>query len=118
MKVIASVNEDNVISLNVHLEVGTLNQKTFLGNYRVVREALNESLINQIKEGNREGALETLDEMYKLRFWEMVGVEQGTIEIRDGELFGLNKRVELDDTLKARVVGAKRFIELNGKGAE
>lgn len=109
MKSVASINEENVSSLNVELEVGTLNQNSFLGSYKIVREAITESMINQLKEGNREGAMQTLEEMYKLRFWEMLGVEHGAIEIRDGKLFGFNKKVELDESL------LKKVAELNGQ---
>ncbi|MCY9757752.1 hypothetical protein M5X00_26340 [Paenibacillus alvei] len=113
MKVVAKINEDNIISLNIELEVGTLNQLTFLGNYENVRKALTESVLNQAKNGDRQGVEDTLEEMYKLRFWEILGVEQGAIEIRDGKLFGLNKKVELDDSLQALVDSTKVFKELN-----
>jgi hypothetical protein len=110
----ASVTDDNIVQLDVKLNVCEINKNSFLGSYKVLQEALTQSMFNQIKEGKQDEARNTLEEICKLWFWQALGVNQGNIEIKKGVLYGFDNEVEIDDSLKRRIDGAKLFMKLNG----
>jgi hypothetical protein len=99
----ASVNADNMVQLDIKVNVGTLNADSLFGNYQTINGALFESMISQYNNDNYQGAKETLGEINKLAFWQMIGVTQGSIEVEDGKLYGLKEYVEIDESLQAKI---------------
>lgn len=114
----ASLTEDNIVQLNVTLNVAELNKSSFLGSYKNIQMALVEALLNQAKQGDEQGARNTLEEINKLWFWQLMGVTQGNIKIEKGVLHGLSKDVEIDESFQRVIDGVKKFMELNGGKTE